>query len=106
MCRSSVGVPARSRGCGACDHVVTFADRESPRGDVGAVAFTRIDLQAETRDEARRIADPVLLPCVVLLNGLGLVMMDFASITNVKRRACPFSSRSVYFEVSSRCCQG
>ena len=34
--------------------------------------------------------------------GLGLVMTDFASISHVKRRALPFASRSVYFDVSSR----
>ena len=36
----------------------------------------------------------------------GRVMTDFASITNVNCRASPFGIRSVYFEVSSRVCQG
>ena len=38
--------------------------------------------------------------------GLGSVMTDLASITKVKRRAMPFSSRSVYLEVSSRVIHG
>jgi hypothetical protein len=33
-------------------------------------------------------------------------MTDFTSITQVKRRALPSARRSVYFEVSSRWCQG
>jgi hypothetical protein len=47
----------RLPGCGAADHVAAFSDSEPPGGDVYTFAFTSIHLQAEARDERRRIPD-------------------------------------------------
>ena len=57
-------------------------------------------------DQARPVTTVRPLPWVIGACGLGLVMTDLTSITQVKRRALPLASRSVYFEVSSRVLPG
>src|SRR3546814_15861690 len=67
--------------------------------------LTSTRLTVPLPDQARPLITSAPRPWVTGACGLGLVMTDFTSISQVKRRALPLASRSVYFEVSSRWCQ-
>src|SRR3546814_19126610 len=64
--------------------------------------LTSTRLTVPLPDQARPLITSAPRPWVTGACGLGLVMTDFTSISQVKRRALPLASRSVYFEVSSR----